>query len=260
MTMAIAENTPHVEKPTLLVDNVFTNGTWFGWGGGVRENALGDNTFDFWTSTSTASAGISVDMGSPQSCDGIGIAAHNLGTVGATVQVQTSANNSSWTTRLSVSPLTDTTIFGVFPVVSARYWRVIITDGPFSIGVLKLGRRIIIPSGVSLGHVAANHAERIELLSNDSIDGQFLNTRVIRRSGKVNLDFGIVPASFVENDMGVFEMRYNEGRAFFYAGSPLSLPKDVAYCKRPMGGSEMRPTYDGGELMTLAFEAQIYAG
>jgi hypothetical protein len=259
MTIAIAANTPDTEKPTLLIDNVFTQGTVTGSGGGVPENAIGDNTFDFWTATS-ATATISVDLGLAQYCDGVGIAAHTLGTVGATVQVQSSDNGTDWVTRLTTSPMTDTTILGVFPVVLARYWQLRVTNGPASIGVIKLGRRIIVPSGVSLGHVSANHAERIELLSNDSVDGQFLNTRVIRRSGETNLDFGLVPASFVDNEMGVFEMLYNEGRTFFYAGSPLNLPRDVAYCKRPMGGSEMRPIYEGGELMQLDFEAQIYVG
>ncbi len=260
MTIVIASNTPSPEKPTLLIENVFTQGVVTGWGGGVPENALSDNTFEFWTTTS-ATAEMNVNLGVARNCDCVGISAHNLGTVGAMVRVQTSdTGRNPWTTHVTILPQTDKTILGIFPSVGSRLWRFLVNGGPASIGVIKLGRRIIVPSGVALGHVAANHAERVELLSNDSIDGQFLNTRVIRRSGQTNLDFGLVPASFVQNEMGEFERLYNEGRTFFYAGSPQTLPHDVAYCKRPMGGSEMRPSYEGGELMQMNLEAQIYAG
>lgn len=259
----IARNTPDTEKPTLLMDNVFTKGTIAGSGGGdgstSRLNAINDTTFDYWISTSATST-IVVDAGSAQPCSAVGIAAHTLGTAGATVQVESSTNLTDWTTRLTFSPLTDITIIGVFPEVSAQYWRLRVTNGPASIGVIKLGKRIIVPSGVSLGHVATNHGERVELLSNDSIDGQFLGTRVIRRSGEIDLDFGLVDRSFIDNDFAVFEMMYNEGRAFFYAGGPSVLPRDYGYCKRPATGQEIRPAFDGGDLMSLSFGAQIYVG
>ena len=259
MTIEIAANAPSTEKPTLLIDNVFTQGTLSSTGGGVPENALGDNTFDFWT-TSIATATIEVDLGDAVNCDMVGIAAHNLGSEGATVEIQSSDNGTDWTTRLTVTPTDDSAIVGVFPSVSARYWRLRVTGATVAIGVIKLGSRIIVPSGVSLGHVAMNHSARLELLTNDSVDGQFLNTRVIRRSGETTLDFGLVPALFIDTDMLEFERLYNEGRTFFYAGNPVDLPRDVGYCKRPMGASEMRPFYEGGELMQLDLEAQIYVG
>ena len=263
MTIVIASNTPSTEKPTLLIENILTEGDLTvssETSDGAGLNALSDSTFDFWTPSAT-NARLDVDMGESVTCDAVGIAAHTLGTDGASFRVRTGTTGfANVTTRIEHSPLTDDTILGLFPSISARYWRFEILNGPASIGVIKLGKRIIVPSGVSLGHVSVNHAERLELLTNDSVDGQFLGTRVIRRSGETTLDFGLVPASFVDNEMGVFEMRYNEGRTFFYAGNPADLPRDVGYCKRPMGASEMRPAYEGGDLMQLDFEAQVYVG
>jgi hypothetical protein len=262
MTIQIATDTPETEKPTLLIGNIFAQGTVTASAtipDGPFGNATSDSTFDFWT-PSEATATAEVDMGAPVFCDALGIAAHTLGTVGATVEVQRSADGIAWTTVVAVTPTNDSAIVAIWPEVSARYWRLRVISGPASIGVVKLGSRIIIPSGVALGHVSVNHAERIELLSNDSIDGQFLNTRVIRKSGETTLDFGLVSQSFIDEDMADFERLYNEGRTFFYAGSPANLPLDVGYCKRPMGASEMRPFYEGGEFMQLDFEAQIYVG
>jgi hypothetical protein len=262
MTIALAAGSRELEKPALLINNIFDSGTITVSAvssDGAFSNCLTDGTFDFWT-PSDATATASVDKASAVRADMIGIAAHNLGTATAIAEVQTSDSGTDWATRLNITPTDDSTIVGIFPSILARYWRIRITNGPASIGVLKIGRRIVVPSGVSLGHLSVNHAKRVELLSNDSIDGQFLNTRVIRRSGDTTLDFGLVHQGFIDTDMAEFERLYNDGRTFFYAGSPLNLQRDVGYCKRPMGASEMRPTYEGGDLMALAFEAQVYAG
>lgn len=262
MTIALASGNRDLEKPHLLITNLFETGAVTATptiADGAFGNCVTDGTFDFWT-PSEATASATVDMGAATRADMIGIAAHNLATSTAIVNVQSSDNNSTWVTRLSITPTNDSTIIGLFPSVSARYWRVQITSGPASIGVMKLGRRIVVPSGLSIGYVSANHANVVELLSNDSVDGQFLNTRVIRRSGQTTLDFGMVDQEFIDGGFAEFERKYNDGRAFFYAGSPLTLPLDAAYCKRPVGSGEIRPTYDGGELMALSFEAQIYAG
>jgi hypothetical protein len=264
MTIALSTGARDLEKPLLLVENVFQTGTVTASAteiDGAFANCISDGTFDFWVPLlSLDAATATVDAGAPVWCDTIGIAAHSLSLPSVTVAVESSANNIDWTNRLTFTPQDNSTIVGVFPLTLARYWRVRMSGNVAPVGVLRLGRRIIVPSGVSLGHVSINHATRVELLSNDSVDGQFLNTRVIRRSGDTTLDFGLVPQEFIDVDMAQFERLYNDGRTFFYAGSPLNLPMDVGYCKRPMGASEMRPSYDGGELMSLAFEAQVYAG
>lgn len=263
MTIEIASGTPSLEKPTMLADNLFTQGTFSvtsETSDGSGANALSDGTFDYWTGSAEIYAAI-VDMGTDTEADAVGIAAHTCGTDGVVLRVQTSPDNTTWTTRLTITPTDDSTIMGVWPVVSSRYWRVqVFSGGPTSIGVLKLGKRIVIPSGVSLGYVSIDHAQRIDLLSNDSMNGQFLGTRVERRSGDVSLDMGLVPRSFIEGDFAEFEIMYNEGRTFFYCGSPSNLPLDTGYCKRPANGQEIRPSHVGGDLMQLQFGAQVYVG
>lgn len=262
MTIVISAGTPSLEKPTLLIQNLFNQGTVTvssETADGAGSNALWDGTFDYWT-PSNATANIAVDLGAATQADGCGISAHTLGSEGATVAVQSSPNGTTWTTRATATPADDSTIFMVWPVVSFRYWRLLVTNGPASIGVIKLGKRVIVPSGVSLGHVSIDHADRIELLSNDSMNGQFLGTRVERRSGDINLDMGLVPRSFIEVEFAEFERMYNEGRTFFYCGSPLNLPLDTGYCKRSSGGGEIRPSHVGGDLMQLQFGAQVYVG
>lgn len=262
MTIAIASGVTDQEKPHLLISNLFTQGTVNTSSettDGAGTNALNDGTFDYWTAA-VATADIEVDMTTATACSMAGIAAHTLGTEGATVAVESSTDGTTWTSRASATPADDSTIVLLWPSVSARYWRVKVTNGPASIGVLKIGARLVVPSGVALGHVSIDNAARVELLSNDSLDGQFLGTRIVRRSADISLDMGLVERDFIEDDFAGFRDSYNEGRAFFYAGSPANLPLDVGYCKRPANGGEIRPSHVGGDLMQLQFGAQVYVG
>jgi hypothetical protein len=201
-----------------------------------------------------------VDMGAATSCDMIGIAAHNLGSKGATVTVQSSADNVAFVNRLVITPSNDSTIIGLFPLISARYWRVEITGGTGrAIGVLKIGRRLIIPGGVLSGHVGINHANEITLLNNMSIRGHFLGNRLIKIGAETEINFGLLEADFVDGEFSGFEKHYNEGRAFFYAGNPANLPNDIAYCWRPENSGTIMPPYEhGGNLMPVQFRIAAY--
>ena len=261
MSVDIEEGTLFSNMPLVLYESIFETGT-VTWSSqdtdGFALNAIEDTTFDFWTPTAVP-AWVAVDYGSAVRCDCAGIASHTVGSVGATVEVQSSTDNSVWTTQATVSPTDDATILTVFPSVSARYWRIYVTGDIPSIGVIKLGERLIFPSGVLSGHVGINHANNIELLTNMSMGGQYLGNRVNRVGASTNIDFGLIETDFVENDMAEFEAHYNSGRTFFFASSPLGYPEDYGYCWRSSSNDELRPSYDeGGELMALSMGVSVY--
>jgi hypothetical protein len=261
MTMVLSSAAQSPTLPTILFNNVFEQGivtvsseTPDGFGA----NALEDTTFDFWRPASVP-AQITVDAGVPVSCDCLGIAAHDLGMSGSIVRVQSSDDNATWTNRLSFSPLTDQTIIGIFALVTARYWRVRIEGFVASIGVIKLGRRVIIPTGVLSGHTAINHSHNVELLTNTSIKGQFLGNRIERIGASASINFGLIETDFVENQLATFERHYNSGRTFFFASSPFKYPKDIGYCWRGGGSGELRPAYEeGGTLMQVNMDVDCY--
>lgn len=260
MSIEIETGATQTDKPLLLYQNVFEDGTVTvasETADGLGLNAVEDTTFDFWT-PSIANSGIAVDYGSAVQCDCFGVAAHTAGTAGTTIYVQSSNDGVTYTNRSIVSPLTDETIVSIFPAVSARYWRVLQGDAVCSIGVLKLGKRLVIPDGVISGGVAINHANRYELLTNMSVKGQFLGTRIKMIGAETNIDFGLMDTDFVDNDMAVFEHHFNSGRTFFYAGSPSEWPEDYGYCWR--SGDELRPTRDeGGVLSQVSMDVACYA-
>lgn len=261
MSVIIDSGSTDTNLPMLLYYSIFEDGdvtVSSETADGAGANALEDTTFDFWT-PATFPAQITVDYGSAVECDCVGIAAHDAGTNGSTYVVQSSDDGSAWTTRFSLAPLTNDTVLGIFPAISARYWRVRCSTAISSTGVIKLGKRLIIPGGVLSGHVSVNHSHKIELLNNTSIKGQFLGNRILRIGAETEINFGLLETSFVDNDMAVFEAHYNSGRTFFYAGSPLSYPEDYGYCWRPEGADELRPSYqEGGTLMQVDMAVSVY--
>lgn len=260
MTVTIVSGATDTQNATVLYQNIFEEGSVTvssETADGAGLNCIEDTTFDFWTASSAYST-ITVDMGSAVECDCIGVAAHNIGLSGARIGVEYSDDNITYNaTGFLEEPLIDDTILGVFSAVSARYWRVYVSNGPASIGVIKLGKRLVYPSGVLSGYTPINHANRVDLMTNTSIKGQYLGTRIKRVGADTNVNFGLIDTNFVDNDMAVFESHFNSGRSFFYAGSPSEWPEDYGYCWR--SGGEIRPSLEeGGVLSQVNMDVSVY--
>lgn len=259
MSVQIVSGAENTGNANILYENIFEDGTLTvssAAADGAGANAVEDTTFDFWTPTSVP-ATFNVDYGSAVECDCVGIAAHNAGMNGSSIQVLSSSDDITYTLRASTTPLTDDTIMIMFPAVTARYWRVAVTAAVCSIGVIKLGKKLEFPSGVLTSHTAINHASRVELLTNQSIKGQYLGTRIKRVGADASVNFGLVDVDFMENDMAVFEAHYNSGRTFFYSSSASDHPDDYGYCWR--AGSELRPSYEeGGTLAQVDMDLSVY--
>ena len=261
MTVRIEPGSTDFKKPCLLYDNVFLRGTVTissDTDTNAGENAFEDSTFDVWLAVD-ADANIAVDLGAAEWCDTVAIDAHELGSDGATLLVQSSDNGSAWTTRFTLAPADDTAILGLFSLTKARYWRVRVTSGPSPIGIIRLGRRLVIPTGVLSGHIGIAHSRKYELMAGKTLGGHFLPTRINRLTATTTINFGLMDAAFVDTDLRAFETHYNEGLAFFFAASPLNYPDDIGFCRRPERGGELQTSYqEGGELMPVQMDVEVY--
>ena len=84
--------------------------------------ARSDNTFERWRPTAMP-AWWSLDLGTAQPCNACTIAAHNLGSVAATVVVQSSPDATAWTNSsatVAVAAAGDGPLLLLYPSVTAR--------------------------------------------------------------------------------------------------------------------------------------------
>jgi hypothetical protein len=147
----------------------------------------------------------------------------------------------------------------LFTATSARYWRVSISGGtaPY-ISVIFVGPRFNFPAGVMPPYAPAWLSRDYELLTANTIGGQFIGNRVLRQGGSTVINLVAVSRAFGESTLLPFRDHYNTGKAFVWASGPSIFTKDVAYVWRKEN-SIMTPTFDqDGIWMRVGMEVYIY--
>lgn len=233
--------------PTALYENLLSEGTLSGTGSTGFEvgNAITGTTWDFWRPPSSAVASIQVVLTSAAVADCAAISAHDMFTNGASFRVQYSANGgTTWSNATDwITPTDNDDIMVLFPEFTGNAWRLQQQNGPASVAVILIGKKLAFDGGIDGARVGFAHGNRVEVMGGNSIGGQFLGQRVRRRGGNTRVTFPWLPSQFVDNTMAEFQVHYNDGRPFAFAGSPSYDRSDLAYCWRPDTGSELRPSY-----------------
>jgi hypothetical protein len=261
MSIVIVSGAQGTSGANLLYRNLFLEGTLTGTlelPGSPVENAVSGETWDYW-SGNTSGATIQVDLGFARTCDGLGIASHDAATDGSRIDLQYSSNGSTWNNVIQYLPPDNSAIFIAFPPISARYWRVLVDIAICDIGVIILGQRLQFPSGVLTGHTSMHNSKKSKLMNTTTVSGHHRNNRITRMGIEGKIDFGLVATSFGDGAFQEFKDHYNAGKIFFYAGSPLNYPKDMALCWRPEAAGDISPSYqEGGTLMDLSMEVSAF--
>jgi hypothetical protein len=200
---------------------------------------LTGTTYDPWSATpSSGTARVQVDMGAAADVSFVAIAAHNMGSVGATVSVQYSTNGSSWTDCGSgeVEPVDNQAIGFWFTTVSARYWRVVITgaSGSVYIGALYVCDPIISPQRIYQTYTPPVTPTSVTLLANRS-GNHVLGTAVTNKGSSATATLQHLHRDFVEGEEWIgFQNHFNDGKAFFWAWRP-SLNGQLFFAMREGG-------------------------
>ncbi|MEM9226277.1 MAG: hypothetical protein AAGA24_07145, partial [Pseudomonadota bacterium] len=182
-----------VRTPTFLLASVFDSaGVISSTGGGTVENALDGVTYDFWALTAT-SGSAQIVLSAAEAADTLCIAAHDLGTQGATITVEYD-NGGGFTVLGQHTPTDDSAIMLLMPSAMADTWRVSVTGAVAAptIGVMMLGERLTIPRGLTDGYTKTAWGREIELLTGITRSGQFLGNRIIRQSGQIQVSPGLI--------------------------------------------------------------------
>ncbi len=257
--------------PTVLWDNYVTYaGVTFtgttGTAGNPIDNAITPSTYDVYQSVNTATGSqIQIDLGVARAVDCAAVIAHNLFTADMSLRVESSTTSISgpWTTRSGFHVPTDNgTVMMRFNSVTARYWRIVfdVIGGVIApiVGHVMLGSVFRFPAGVSAPYTPLWQAQNYELLMSQTLNGQFVTNRVIRKGAETSISLVATDYTFVKNSLQPFRQHYNEGKPFLFAAGPLTWPEDVSYCWRKPG-AEMKPTFnEDGIWMSVGMEVEGY--
>lgn len=161
----------------------------------IAANATGDKT-------------ITVDYGAAVSCGALAVVGHNLGTVGSTLALASSATGAfagEQTARLSGKTCSDDLAAAwSFVAASARYWRLTISGSAAApmIGCLLLGPRLDFPSMPVGPHIPARRA--IEAERAVSKAGHLLGATYRYEPVRISASWRKIAESFATSDFLTF--------------------------------------------------------
>lgn len=215
---------------------------------GALANAVTGTTYDYYTPTTGAgTVEFIAAFGTAQALTFIGMAAHNLGTLGLEAYAEYSTNSgSSWTDGGAgvASPTDDSPIaWRMTGDASATHWRIRIMGGSStvipSIGVAFFGHDLVMPDRFYQGFSPRITPTEVALQSNVSVGNHLLGSSVVYSGSTLSAGFTLVRPDFVRGAFKPFQVAFNEGKPCFFAWRPEKYPEDLHYCWRD--GGVIRP-------------------
>lgn len=236
-------------KPVILYDNRLNDGTPT-----ATDTASGYDvlnlrdyrTYTYWkAANATGIKYVTVDCGTPKSADALGIVGHNLNTVGATISVESSPDNSVWTERLAgFTPSNDKALLKLFTSASARYWRLKITGmsaAPF-MAILVIGSRFTFER--YLKSPFDPDAEKVEAKAVRSKGGHVLGVAIAFYERNIQAEWSRLTPSWIKNTfIPAWTGHLSKCLPFFWAWEPTDHSDEVYYVALPPDAS-LRMPYD----------------
>lgn len=256
------EHVPYRRMAVVGWRNVFTDGTLTAsseTSSGPMENAVDGLTFDWWEFDGSSSGDwLAVALGLEVECDYLAIAAHTLGSVGCSIEVQGSADGSIWSTVGGpFVPATDNPYLWRFDAASFPFWRVLIKGESARLGVVQLGEGLLLPEGIFVGHKPAALNRKVSVLPARSESGQFLGRSVLRYGAQGQIVQDRVAQTWVREQWDPF-VRFAETRPFFFSWRYDDFPLEVIYGWTPEGsGSEVAQGANGYMKVSLEMEGIV---
>ncbi|MBT9165246.1 MAG: hypothetical protein DDT23_01261 [candidate division WS2 bacterium] len=220
--------------PIILFDNRFLDGTPTATStapGFSVLNIRDGKTYTHWRAVGAGANFITVDCGVARSADCLAIIGHNLGTANASVFVETSTDNASWTDRFPrFIPSSDRALFVTFPLTFARFWRfgtVTTTAIPF-LAVVMLGNRLTFPFPPDTPYIPCR--ESIEAESAIGKTGQILGSVMRFKPIEISARFSNLTRAWVMNNfMPFWNSHASNLRPFFWAWDITAFPDMVFF-------------------------------
>lgn len=209
-------------------------------------------TYDRWRPESVP-AYVAFNQADAVEVDYIGIAGHNLYSVGAMITVQHSNNGVTWSTVAIMEPSRDGALMIQFEPVTAKYWRVSIDGGIPTIAVIYFGKVLVMQRGNYGGHSPGTLSRITDTMPNKSDTGQFLGRSIIRQGYGTSYAWSNLTANWYRQYFDPF-VESARKYPFFIQWFPEKFPDEVLYA---WTDDNISPSNMGvRDLMSVGFSVQ----
>lgn len=250
-------------KPIILAENIFNLGTPAATDTATGYdvlNILDRRPYTFWQAASFGTKYITINCGSAVTADALGIVGHNLFTCAATVSVEHSPDNASWTESLAGFTVTNNrAILKTFTSASKQYWRIKIVTAAIApkIAVAFIGDRVEFPRTYSGNSKFCPAPQTVYAESARAKSGILLGTSLRYILIPFNLTVEYLTSSWVDNTFTpLWDSYLSQLYPVFVAWELTNHPNDIFFAKIP-DGFKLQTFYDqmGNRTVSLDFEA-----
>lgn len=263
-TLELRPNAPLIGYRTLVT---FTNITADEEAEGFPVTNLSNpTTSEVWKGLSDAVQYITLDLGATDAADYFGLARHNLGSTGSSVQLQASDDGSTWAdVGEEITPDDDRALMHRFEAETHRYWRLEITpaaDTVPTIGVFFLGLLLVLQRNIYGGHTPITMSFDNVSSVGISESGQYLGAVARRANPTTSLPQKNITAAWARQQLAPFLTEAVGNGAtrmrqpFFFAWRPTSYPAEVGYGWIPPGSAPTLTNQAGRPLMDADIPVQ----
>lgn len=204
-------------------------------GGTDGDLAANDFTFQRWSAGALPSNWTLVTAANAN-VDTVFIAAHNLGTTGTTVAVQTASTvGGAFTTRATVTPTDDSAIAVMFNNAGNPYTireiRLALTgaSSAVKVGIIRAGVALQMERPVYGGIMPIGLNRAIETRHAISETGQWLGRTIQRQASKTSMQWQHLTASWYRASFEPFSLSLPQ-TPFGLIQNPSRMPESVAWC------------------------------
>lgn len=224
----------------------------------AADPALIPNTYERWTSASGTMQATFQPSGSVM-MNYVAIAAHNLGSKGSTVVIETAPTVAgTWTVRASASPSDNKPLFFLFDDVDdVEDVRVTITNGTDrEVGVIYAGEVLVMQRAMYGGINPITLSSMTDYQSNVSDTGQFLGRRITKKGQESNFAWRHLEPDWYREYFQPF-VESAKTKPFFMMWRPDLFPDEVAFGQTT---ADIRPNNmgQGIKLMDVSFTMRAH--
>ena len=186
-------------------------------------------TYERWAPSTGGSSAVTIDLPNGLFFDTVAIAAHTLGTNGATFTIAGLNIFNVWLDFHTQTAMSDEPVIICFGAAKALLKKIRITiDKQAEIGVVYAGNRLNMPLSIYGGHTPDTLGRTVEYTTAESVTGNFLGRTVERSGYEASYSFKYLGAAWYRQHFDKFA-RDAVTNPFFVAWYPSKYPLEVVY-------------------------------
>jgi hypothetical protein len=246
--------TQPIDQPRICFDAHPATGTATSTADGYDANWIADGeTWSVWKADGNSATLTISFTGGAQTCSYAGLAAHNLGSIGASVTCRVGG-----VTVGSISPGDDNAILFLFlPRTASTVQFTISGSTAPRVAVASAGEVLEMPQLSTYTGLPISESKQVRYRHQQSITGDVLGRAIEGAELRFDLTVQNLPETFRAAAGDVtwkgFLRHVDDGKAFFIAAKPFSYPDDMAYARateRPRFTRE-RPNFNNSGAVTF---------